>query len=164
MTPALARRAGMALLRGDRQRDGCVGSLPLADNLTLPILSRYRRRAGFPLHRRRLRNESRELLTRFGVSPNRPSLPYEALSGGNQQKALLAKILNTDPRLLLLDEPTRGIDVGARERVFSMLRAAVRSGAAAICASSDPVELDALCGRILHLSAGQLANASAAGS
>ena len=72
-----------------------------------------------------------------------------ALSGGNQQKALLAKWFQTEPRLILLDEPTQGVDVGARAQVFEAIEAVARSGAAVLCASSDYEQLTAICDRVL---------------
>ena len=73
-----------------------------------------------------MRRETAALMGEFDVRPNDPSLPYGALSGGNQQKALLAKWFQTEPRLLLLDEPTQGVDVGARQQIFELIRAAAR--------------------------------------
>jgi ribose transport system ATP-binding protein len=147
MTPAAALGAGIVLVPSDRARDGAVGSLSLAENLMLPALDRYR--AGPCLERRRLVVAAGELLRRFDVRPSDPHMPYESLSGGNQQKALLAKWLQSRPSLLLLDEPTRGVDVGARPHIWALIRAAADDGAAVICASSDSEELATLCDRIL---------------
>jgi ribose transport system ATP-binding protein len=147
MTPAAALDAGIVLVPSDRARDGAVGSLSLAENQMLPAHDRYR--AGPRLERRRMVAAAGELLRRFGVRPSDPHMPYESLSGGNQQKALLAKWLEARPSLLLLDEPTRGVDVGARPRIWALIRAAADDGAAVICASSDSEELATLCDRVL---------------
>ena len=155
MTPARARSLGVALVPADRQRDGAVGSLPISDNLTLPTLDRYRTAAR--LDRGRMLTDARELLERFDVRPADPTLPYDALSGGNQQKALLAKWLATRPSLLLLDEPTQGVDVGARPEIRALIRAACADGAAALCASADFGELATLCDRVLVLANGRVA-------
>jgi ribose transport system ATP-binding protein len=149
MTPDRALKAGIVLVPGDRQRDGAVPSLPVSDNVTLPALERFRARLA--LRRRRMTAAAAELLHRFGVLPAEPRLLYEELSGGNQQKALLAKWLHLTPALLLLDEPTRGVDVGARPQIWSLIRAAAASGAAVVCASSDAEELDTLCDRVLSV-------------
>ena len=79
-----------------------------------------------------------------------------ALSGGNQQKALLAKWFQTNPRFILLDEPTQGVDVGARAQVFEAIADAARSGAAILCASSDYEQLTAICDRVLVFSRGRV--------
>ena len=155
MTPTRARSLGIALVPADRQRDGAVGSLPVSDNLTLPTIDRYRRAAR--LDRRRMLADARELLGRFDVRPPDPTLPYDALSGGNQQKALLAKWLTTRPWLLLLDEPTQGVDVGARPEIRALIRAASAEGAAVLCASGDFGELASLCDRVLVLANGRVA-------
>ena len=89
-------------------------------------------------------------------APHEPRLSYRALSGGNQQKALLAKWLSTTPRLLLLDEPTRGVDVGARLQIFTLIRDAARAGASVLCASSDYEQLSAICDRVLVFSGGNV--------
>ncbi len=155
MKPGRALRAGIALLPADgEERDGSVGSLPVVDHVTLPVLGRYATRLG--LDRRRMRRDVAGLLARFGVRPSEPRLAFRALSGGNQQKTLLAKTLNIGPRLLLLDEPTRGVDVGAREEIFALIRQAADQGACVICASVDVEELRAICDRVLVFSSGRI--------
>jgi len=153
LTPERALRAGMALIPADRGLHGSVGSLPVVDNLTLPVLDRYRSR--LVLDRPKMLRDAADLLTRFGVRPNDPKLRFGALSGGNQQKALVAKALNAGPRLLLLDGPTRGVDVGARAQIFALIRGAAEAGASIVCASTDREELAAICERVLVFSAGR---------
>ena len=80
----------------------------------------------------------------------------DELSGGNQQKALLAKWLQTKPALLVLDEPTQGVDVGARQQVYEALDAATARGAAILCASTDAEQLAAICHRVLVFSRGRI--------
>jgi ribose transport system ATP-binding protein len=152
LTPDSALRGGIALLPGDRHRDGGVGSLSVADNVTLPVVDRYAARGR--LRRTRLLRDAGALLAKFDVRPRDPKLPYEALSGGNQQKALIAKWLSTTPRLLLLDEPTRGVDVGARLQIFALIREAAAAGASVLCASSDYEQLSEICDRVLVFSGG----------
>jgi ribose transport system ATP-binding protein len=154
MSPGYALRAGIGLLPADRLGEGAVATLPVADNVMLPslVLARRGRRA-----QRRLLAGAERLLVRHGVEPPDPRLPFGALSGGNQQKALLAKWLNQRPALLLLDEPLRGVDIGARERLTAMIRGAARDGARVVCASSDPEQLGALCDRALVFRRGRIA-------
>jgi ribose transport system ATP-binding protein len=104
-----------------------------------------------------MRRRARELLHRFDVRPPDPDLTYESLSGGNQQKALLAKWLQTDPQVIFLHEPTQGVDVGARAQIFQMLVDAARGGASVLVASSDSEQLAAICDRVLVLARGRLA-------
>jgi ribose transport system ATP-binding protein len=153
LTPEQALLAGVALVPGDRQREGSVGALSLGDNVMLPALDRYASR--LRLDRRRLSADARAVVERFDVRPADPRLPYEALSGGNQQKALVAKWLNAGPRLLLLDEPTRGVDVGAREQVLALVRSAAARGVTVLCASGDHEQLAAVCDRVLVFSDGR---------
>jgi len=154
MTPDRALRAGIALLPADGERDGAVRSLPIVDHVTLPVLDRYATTLG--LDRRRMRRDVAGLLARFGVRPCEPRLAFQALSGGNQQKTLLAKALNAGPRLLLLNEPTRGVDVRAREQIFTLIRQEAEQGACVICASTDREELAAICDRVLVFSGGRI--------
>ena len=92
---------------------------PVADNVMLQVLTDYTGPSDSTA--RRMRRQGRELLRRVRRAADRPERPYEALSGGNQQKALLAKWLQTEPKLLLLHEPTQGVDVGARQQIFGMI-------------------------------------------
>jgi ribose transport system ATP-binding protein len=147
MTPARALRAGIALLPGDRQRDGVVDSLTVEANISLPVLDRHVR--GLGLRKRQLTEDARRLLAEYQVRPNTPGAAMETLSGGNQQKVLLAKWIQLAPALLLLHEPTRGVDVGARREIFATLRGLARRGVAVMCASGDHEELAALCDRVL---------------
>ena len=147
MSPARALAAGIALVPGDRARDGGVASLTVGANVTLPVLGRYASR--HRLDRREMDRAAAALLARHEVRPPDPAVLLGELSGGNQQKALLAKWIDTGPRLLLLDEPTRGVDVGARARISATLAALARDGVATLCASSDHHELSRLCHRVL---------------
>jgi ribose transport system ATP-binding protein len=155
LSPPEAIAAGLSLIPADRPNDGCVGSLSVSENITLAVLDRYFR--GVALDRRRARRATGELMGEFDVRPNDPSLPYGALSGGNQQKALLAKWFQTEPRLLLLDEPTQGVDVGARQQIFELIRrAAEERGMCVICASSDYEQLAAICDRVIVFGRGRV--------
>jgi ribose transport system ATP-binding protein len=153
--PAGAIEAGLALIPADRKTDGSVGSLPVDENVALSVLDRYFN--GVWLDRRRMRRDTGRLMREFDVRPNDPSMPYGALSGGNQQKALLAKWFQTEPRLLLLDEPTQGVDVGARQQIYKLIRtAALERGVHVLCASSDYDQLASLCDRVLVFGRGRV--------
>jgi ribose transport system ATP-binding protein len=154
MTPSKAHALGMALLPADRQRDGSIGSLAVADNAMMQVLDEYF--ATLLLRRRRMTRAAARLLGEFDVRPNRPRMLYQSLSGGNQQKVLLAKWLQTDPRLLLLHEPTQGVDVGARVQIFQTLRSVASRGTAVICASSDYEQLEQICDRVLIMAGGRV--------
>jgi ribose transport system ATP-binding protein len=155
MTPSRALAAGVALVPADRQRDGSVGSLSLADNIAVPVLHKYRSRVR--LNRRRMRSDVRKLLEQFDVRPPDPGLKYQSLSGGNQQKAMLAKWLQTKPSLLLLHEPTHGVDVGARQQIFQLTRKAAADGTAVLCVSTDYEQLAAVCDRVVVFGRGRVA-------
>ena len=154
MRPHRAIAAGMALIPADRQRDGAVGTLPVTDNMTLPDLASYR--VGLRLRRDRMRRRTGELMSTFDVRPAEPGFDYGALSGGNQQKALLAKWLQMSPSLILLHEPTQGVDVGARQQIFATIRAAADAGASVVCASSDYEQLAMICDRVLVFGRGRV--------
>jgi ribose transport system ATP-binding protein len=155
LTPAAAIKAALVLIPGDRPVAGGVGGLPIVDNVTLPALaSRFR---PFLLRRSAMLAASRTLGDRFGVVPNRPRLPLASLSGGNQQKVILAKWLQLSPKLILLDEPTQGVDVGARQTVYQAIRDAAATGASVLCASSDAEQLAEICDRVVVLGRGRIA-------
>jgi ribose transport system ATP-binding protein len=153
LTPRAALDAGIALLPGDRQEGG-VGSLSLMDNVMLPVLDEYWR--GGVLRRGKMRSATSALLEGCDVRPPDPDAGFASLSGGNQQKALLAKWLQDDLRLLLVHEPTQGVDVGAREQIFALLREKAASGVPMLCASSDYEQLALLCDRALVFGNGKV--------
>jgi ribose transport system ATP-binding protein len=126
LTPTDAIAAGCILIPGDRQEAGAVTTLGISDNLNLPVLGRVSN--AWALAGSELAANAARLAERFDVRPRDPSLLFGALSGGNQQKALLAKWFQTSPRLVLLDEPTQGVDVGARAQVFSAIAKAAEDG------------------------------------
>lgn len=154
MTPSTATREGIAFVPEDRHGAGGAGSLTVEENLTLQVISQYQRTA---LRRRRLRVDARALLDEYDVRPREPMAKMASLSGGNQQKVLMAKWLVMRPSLLLLHEPTHGVDVGSREQILQRVRDVASSRSmAVVCASSDPTQLSELCDRVLVLARGQV--------
>jgi ribose transport system ATP-binding protein len=154
MTPRRALALRMALLPGDRQGASGIDTLPVVDNLFLPDLARFLR--GGRLRRGAMLQEALRLGQRYEVQPNNPALPLSALSGGNAQKVLLARWMNRAPRLLLLDEPTQGVDVGTRQQIFASLRAAASAGMSVVCASCDTEQLAEICDRVLVCARGRI--------
>jgi D-xylose transport system ATP-binding protein len=152
-SPAEAIAAGMALVSEDRKRYGLVPAASILENLTLPTLRRFRRGA-------LLDHGAREQASRAQVealSIRTPSLASRAadLSGGNQQKVVLGKWLLAKPRILLLDEPTRGVDVGGKAEIHEIVCRLAAEGAAIVLVSSDLPELLALSHRVLVLKEGR---------
>ncbi|MGE0503357.1 MAG: sugar ABC transporter ATP-binding protein [Rhizobiaceae bacterium] len=154
MTPQKAIELRIGYLPADRIGASGAGSLPVADNLGLPSLSRFA--AGLGLDRSGLFRWAADVGKAHDVRPNNPALYLENLSGGNQQKVLLAKWLEIEPRLLLLDEPTQGVDVGARQQVFAAIDKAAQAGAVVICASTDAEQLAQICNRVLVFAHGKV--------
>lgn len=151
--PSNAMQDGVAYLPEDRSA-AVFPNMSVLENLLAPSISRYSRR--FFLHRRREREASRSLVAAFGVKAAGVEVPVSLLSGGNQQKVLLARWLHREPSLLLLDEPTQGVDVGARADAYKIIREAASRGTAVIVVSSDFEELAELSDRALVLTAGRV--------
>jgi ribose transport system ATP-binding protein len=147
MTPRAAMRMGMALLPSDRLVAGGVASLSVRDNVSLPILASFNQRAW--LHEGQENTHVERVLRAFDVRPPLPGHSLGTLSGGNQQKALLAKWLQLSPQVILLDEPSQGIDIGARKEIFDRIRGVVDRGACAILVSSEFEDLAGACDRVL---------------
>ncbi|HEY1747082.1 MAG TPA: sugar ABC transporter ATP-binding protein [Xanthobacteraceae bacterium] len=154
MSPDRALALDFALLPGDRQNAGGVDGLPIVDNMLLPDVTRFFR-GGF-LRRGAMMREAHALGTRYEVRPNDPAAKLSTLSGGNAQKVLIARWMNRKPRLLLLDEPTQGVDVGTRVQIYAALKAASASGTAIVCASSDAEQLAEICDRVLVFAKGKI--------
>ncbi|MEM0906327.1 MAG: sugar ABC transporter ATP-binding protein [Pseudomonadota bacterium] len=154
LSPRAALKAGIAFLPADRLGEAGVGSLPLGDNMALPV---YRKLVGrFGLTDGAIGRHAATLAAEAAVKPNNPQLPLSGLSGGNQQKALMAKWLQIGPTLYLLDEPTQGVDVGARQQIWDALDKAAEQGAAILIASTDYEQLAALCHRVLIFAGGTI--------
>ncbi len=154
ITPRLAIDNGFALLPADRLGAGGVDSLAVVDNMFLPDIDRFFR--GGRMRNREMVRAARALGARFEVRPNDPSLKLSALSGGNAQKVLIARWMNRAPLLLLLDEPTQGVDVGTRQQIFAALRTAAEQGMSVICASSEAEQLALICDRVLVFGKGRI--------
>jgi ribose transport system ATP-binding protein len=152
MRPATAVQLGMALVPADRVNEGGIGDLSLTENAAPVIGNAYTDMGA--LRWSRLRRALHGLLVRFGVRPPRPERWMATLSGGNQQKFIIAKWLGAKPDLLLLDEPTHGVDVGAVAEIIRIIGEAKRSGMALLCLSTDEGDLAELADRVIVLRGG----------
>jgi len=153
--PQAAKAAGLALVPADRHRQGGILLMSLGENVTLTDLERHTSRGR--LRHSKERAEIEDWLTRLDVRPPVAEAALDSLSGGNQQKIVLAKWLRMTPRVLLLDEPTQGVDVGAKASIHTLVRSAADQGAAVVLASSDDEEIEDTCDRVLVLRDGRLA-------
>ena len=151
---AKAPAVGMALIPEDRKTEGLLLPMSAAENLTLAGLDRVSR---FGVIDRALESRSvAELFQRLKIKAASPDLPVGSLSGGNQQKVVIAKWLMNAPRILLLNDPTRGIDVGTKQEIYRLLRALADEGAAILFYSTDYEELIGCCNRVLVMYAGRV--------
>ncbi len=149
--PGASIRAGLAVLPADRLRSGGIASLSVAANVALPDIDRYFLQ---PLREQAM---VERVIADFDVRPPQRETLFGRLSGGNQQKALLGKWLHLQPSVLVLDDPTTGVDPGARERIFEILRRAAEDGLGILLFSTEPEQLAALCSRVLVLKEGAVA-------
>lgn len=153
-TPRQAIDAGLALAPEDRKKEGLALGMSVSVNLTLSHL-RGISRAGL-LSARRERHAAQFLRDRLAIKTAALRIPVGTLSGGNQQKVVLGKCLNTRPKVLLLDEPTRGVDVEAKEQIYNLLRDLAGQGTGIVVVSSEIEELFLMCDRLLVLNAGRV--------
>ena len=150
-----AIKCGMAFVPEDRQRQGLVLPLSVADNLNLTkvgAMSRGKFRSA-----KKERGFAEKAMQKLNIKTASSRSPVKTLSGGNQQKVSLGKWLSTSPSILLLDEPTRGVDVGAKAEIYRTLRQFAQEGMATLVISSDLPELLLLCDRILVMCEGKIA-------
>ncbi|MGR9356097.1 sugar ABC transporter ATP-binding protein [Rhizobium leguminosarum] len=146
---AAARRAGLAFVTDDRRGAGLMLRMSVGLNLVMSII-RWISPSGF-MSARRQEDAIKRSFGQFDIRPKNPGIAVGALSGGNQQKVVLAKEVLGNPRLLLLDEPTRGVDVGAKGEIYARLRKLASEGLGILVASSEMPELIGLCDRIVVL-------------
>lgn len=152
--PSDAVRAGVAYVPEDRIADAAFAEISVCNNISVANLQRYWSRLILQFDAENA--DANSLAARLKLRPQRVDLPINRLSGGNQQKVVIGRWLARKPRLLLLDEPTQGVDVGARADIHDLVRQAVSEGATAVVASSDFSELADLCDRVLVLNQGRV--------
>jgi ribose transport system ATP-binding protein len=150
--PQEAMRAGLAFVPGDRNAEGLLPVRSILENLLLPSWQRY----GTPIQMARARADAARVGEQLRLVMRSLDAPVSTLSGGNAQKVVLGKWLLRAPRVLLLDDPTRGVDVGAKGEFYRMLADLRAAGAAIILYSSDDDELLGLCDRVLVLHDGRI--------
>jgi ABC-type sugar transport system ATPase subunit len=154
-SPAEAKKLGIAFVPESRQAEGLVLGQDAESNLTLPTLRSFTSRLGLVDFKRR-RRRAAELIDKLGIRPAYPGMQALKFSGGNQQKIVVAKWLATDPKVLIVDEPTNGIDVGAKAEIHRLLRQLADSGIAVVMVSSELPEIFAISDRILVMRRGRI--------
>jgi len=152
-SPAEARDLGLGMVPESRKEHGLVLMRPVADNATMTIWDRLRSRLGL-MDRRRQAAVTEQSIRDFRIRCPGPEAPVSSLSGGNQQKVVLAKWLNRGCSVLLLDEPTRGIDVGAKQEMYRLINELCAAGHGVLLVSSDLPELMAMSDRIFVMHQG----------
>ena len=153
--PSAAMRCGIGLVAGDRTAESLAMSLSVRENLFLNPAANGRRARDWQRPAVELR-QARVLCGRFGVRPSDPARPAETLSGGNQQKVVIARWLEIAERLLILEEPTAGVDVGAKAEIYALLNAALERGLAILVIATDFEEVANICHRALVFSRGEV--------
>lgn len=146
-------RHGLTYLSEDRKGKGLHVNLSLQDNVTLMTLERY---AHPLLDMKAGRDALKSAVSEFGIRTGDLSSRARMLSGGNQQKLALAKFLQPEPDVIVLDEPTRGVDVGAKRDIYFLIHRLAAQGRAVIVISSELIELIGLCHRVAVMRAGRL--------
>lgn len=153
--PVNARKLGMALVSGDRLRAGGVLSASIGENVTLPILKQLVGKVGW------LRSDQedslvQEMLSKFKVKHESQHLPFSVLSGGNQQKALVGRWVESAPKVLLLQEPTAGVDIGASQDIIQILKEFAASGGTVIFSSEQYEDVATLSDRVIIFRGGKV--------
>ena len=153
--PTASLKAGLALITGDRRREGLLLDFTLEENICLPILSRFTGAAG-RLDRASMTEATTRNIGRLRIRAPGPDALALQLSGGNQQKVLFAKWLETKPKVFVMEDPTIGIDVGAKEEIRSIIYEIAAAGVGIVLITTELEELVTLCDRVLVMFRGQL--------
>lgn len=154
-TPREAIRNGFALITEERRRDGIFSILDIGENTTISSIKKYKKHLF--LSDRAIRSTTEDSIHKLRIKTPSHKTKIRSLSGGNQQKVIIARWLLTEPVVLMLDEPTRGIDVGAKYEIYQLIMAMAKEGRGVIVVSSEMPELVGICDRILVMSAGRVA-------
>jgi ribose transport system ATP-binding protein len=155
-TPGEALDAGIAYLTEDRKALGLFLDMSCLDNINLAVLGRDAK-LGYILDRDKARDRAKKAFAALGIRAANVGVTTGGLSGGNQQKVLLSRLLATTPKVLILDEPTRGVDVGAKSEIYSIIDNLAKSGTAILVISSDLPEIIGICDRVIVMRAGHIA-------
>ena len=153
-SPIAAIERGMGFVPEDRHRDGLMLKMSVEQNLVMAILAQISR-LGF-IRRRQMSDAASRQISGLNIVPANPQRAVRKLSGGNQQKVLIGKWLQKRPEILILDEPTVGVDVGAKSEVYAILRSLRAAGTAVLVVSSDMEEVMAISDRIMVMRAGRV--------
>jgi ribose transport system ATP-binding protein len=153
-SPREAIKNRIALIPEDRRSQGLVLDHPVTENLTLPIIDSFKSKG--LLSNRKILKKSLEIIQQFSIKAAQPSIRVGSLSGGNQQKVVIGKWLATDPTILMMDEPTAGVDIGTKSEILDLVRAIADSGKSVILSSSELPELLAVSDRVLVLKDGKV--------
>ncbi|MDI9520272.1 MAG: sugar ABC transporter ATP-binding protein [Bacillota bacterium] len=154
-SPAEAEKLGIAFVPESRQTEGLILQQNVENNITLPILEKFANKL-MRIDFKKRRTRAEELIKQLDVRPNYPHMETSKLSGGNQQKIVIAKWLATNPKILIVDEPTNGIDVGAKTEIHKLLRSLADQGMAVIMVSSELPEILAVSDRVLVMRQGRV--------
>ena len=153
--PRAALRAGLAMIPESRKEDGLMPRRSVRENVSLASLDRLNR--GGIVRSRPERRTVQQVLRELDVRARSQAVPADTLSGGNQQKLLFARVLLCKPRVLIADEPTRGVDVGAKRAIYELLTSLTSDGLGVLLISSEVEEILGLAHRVLVMRAGQIA-------
>ncbi|WP_343225640.1 sugar ABC transporter ATP-binding protein [Oricola nitratireducens] len=153
-SPAEARDAGIVYLTKDRKAKGLLMEQGMRPNMTLFALPKFTRR--FMLDRAAEQTALERGIRRFDIRARNPNCRTRELSGGNQQKLLLAKIMEAEPRIVIIDEPTRGIDVGTKQQIYHFIAALAAEGMSVVVISSEMPEIIGICHRVLVMRSGRI--------
>ncbi len=154
MNPRDAERLGLALVLPNRHPAAAIPNFTIGENITLGRLPEFAR--GGRIQRRREREAVMEWIRRLDVRPPDPDRLYGLLSGGNQQKVLLAKWFGIEPRVVFMDDPTSGVDIGARHAIYDVIREHAKTGAGFVVCSSDIEDFVGVCDRVIALVDGRV--------
>jgi ribose transport system ATP-binding protein len=153
-SPRARIRAGLGLVPEERKRDGIIRHRSIAANIGLPAMDRFSR--GGLIRKRMLNARSEELMREVNLRPLDVTRPIGSFSGGNQQKAIIGRWLAAGTRIFLFDEPTRGIDVGAKAEIYDLIEKLASEGCGVLVVSSEMPEVIRLSDRVLVMRAGEI--------
>jgi ABC-type sugar transport system ATPase subunit len=155
LNPAHAMEHKIAFIPDDRDSEGLVKTMSVSHNLVLATLKQI---SHMGIIKKSKKNESvRKGIEQFSIRPDSPQIKIDYLSGGNQQKVIFSKWIKTRPKILILDEPTRGIDIKTKEEIYKLLRSLANEGVSILVVSSDMIELIGISDRIVVMCEGEIA-------